>query len=91
MKAEYGKNLYSHDAINPSDPGTSQRQTNTFKSNISFNNQGDHPSAMEFKQKQRRDRQFTNNPLQPGATRQSYQDSDIFGTKGGSELVQKSA
>jgi hypothetical protein len=30
-------------------------------------------------------------PLQPGATRQSYQDSDIFGTKQGTEIVQKSA
>jgi len=29
--------------------------------------------------------------VQPGATRQSYQDSDIFGTKQGSEVVQKSA
>lgn len=38
-----------------------------------------------------RDRQFVGNPLQPGATRQSYQDSDIFGTKGASEVVQKSA
>ena len=46
---------------------------------------------MEHESKIRRDRQFVDNPLQPGATRQSYQDSDIFGTKGDSELVQKSA
>ena len=38
-----------------------------------------------------RQRQFVDQPLQPGATRQSYQDSDIFGTKPGSEIVQKSA
>jgi hypothetical protein len=38
-----------------------------------------------------RQRQFVEKPLQPGATRQSYQDSDIFGTKQGTEIVQKSA
>jgi len=31
------------------------------------------------------------NPVQPGATRQSYQDSDIFGIKGQVESVQRSA
>jgi hypothetical protein len=38
-----------------------------------------------------RQRQFVEKPLQPAATRQSYQDSDIFGTKTGTEIVQKSA
>ena len=38
-----------------------------------------------------RQRQFVDQPLQPGVTRQSYQDSDIFGTKKGTEIVQKSA
>jgi len=36
MKAEYGKNLYSHDAMSTSEPLGNQRQTNTFKSNIAF-------------------------------------------------------
>ena len=35
MKAEYGKNLYAHDATQPADVGR-QRQTNTFQSNIAF-------------------------------------------------------
>lgn len=38
-----------------------------------------------------RERQFKGNPVQPPAVRQSYQDSDIFGTKGKSEVVQRSA
>ena len=38
-----------------------------------------------------RDRQFVGNPVQPPATRQSYQDSDIFGTKKGTEVVQRAA
>lgn len=38
-----------------------------------------------------RQKRFEDKPLVSGATRQSYQDSDIFGTKQGSEIVQKSA
>lgn len=38
-----------------------------------------------------RDRQFVNRPEQPAVVRQSYQDSDIFGTKKGRETVQPSA
>ena len=45
----------------------------------------------DFQGQDNRGKQFTDTPLQPGATRQSYQDSDIFGTKQGSETVQKSA
>ena len=48
MKAEYGKNLYAHDATSTSDPLGNTRQTNTFKSNIAFNNGGNHPASMEF-------------------------------------------
>lgn len=51
MKAEYGKNLYSHDAMSTSEPLGNQRQTNTFKSNIAFSQNGDHPASMEFKAK----------------------------------------
>ncbi len=87
MRAEYGNNLYAHDATAPHDAVSSQRQPNTIKSNIAFSAKGEHPGAVEVSQKARRDRQFTNMPLQPGATRQSYQDSDIFGTKGASETV----
>jgi hypothetical protein len=50
MKAEYGKNLYSHDAMGATDVGGA-RHTNTFKSNIAFNNGGDHPASLEFKAK----------------------------------------
>lgn len=91
MRAQYGNNLYAHDATGPHDAVSNQRATNTFKSNIAFTSKGDHPGAVEVGQKAKRDRQFTNLPLQPGATRQSYQDSDIFGTKGNSETVQRSA
>ena len=91
MRAQYGNNLYAHDNIAPSDGGANQRNTATFKSNFSFNAAGPHARAQEHNQKQVRDRQFKGNPLQPGATRQSYQDSDIFGTKAGSETVQRSA
>ena len=77
--------------MRPTEAVQNQRNTATFKSNISFTANGPHSRAVEHDQKQRRDRQFQDNPLQPGATRQSYQDSDIFGTKGNSESVQKSA
>jgi len=91
MKAQYGNNLYAHDNMQPTDAYSNQRHTATFKSNIAFGGAGPHSRAVEHDSKVRRDRQFVDNPLQPGATRQSYQDSDIFGTKGNSELVQKSA
>ena len=91
MKSQYGNNLYAHDNIAPTEAVQNQRNTATFKSNISFTASGPHARAVEHDSKIRRDRQFQDNPLQPGATRQSYQDSDIFGTKGNAESVQKSA
>ena len=87
MMSQYGNNLYAHDNIQPSDTVANQRHTATFKSNFSFSASGPHARAVEHESKIKRDRQFTDNPLQPGATRQSYQDSDIFGTKSGSEIV----
>ena len=72
MKAQYGNNLYAHDNINPTDAVQNQRHTATFKSNFSFSANAPHARAQEFEQKQKRDRQFVDNPLQPGATRQSY-------------------
>ena len=87
MRSQYGNNLHAHDSIAPSDTVSNQRHTATFKSNFSFNASGPHAAAQEFNQKQVRDRQFTGNPLNSGATRQSYQDSDIFGTKGASDTV----
>ena len=45
----------------------------------------------DFNTQNRRQNQFADTPLQPGATRQSYQDSDIFQNKGNTETVQKSA
>lgn len=91
MKAQYGNNLHAHDNLTPTEAGGNQRHTATFKSNFSFGQNAPHARAVEHDSKMKRDRQFVDNPLQPGATRQSYQDSDIFGTKGDSELVQKSA
>lgn len=88
MKSQYGNNLYAHDNMQPSEAVQNQRHTATFKSNFSFGQHAPHAKAVEHESKIRRDRQFTDNPLQPGATRQSYQDSDIFGTKGNSEVVQ---
>ena len=91
MRAQYGNNLYAHDNITPSSTNANERNTATFKSNFSFGQSAPHARAVEHDSKAVRDRQFKGNPLQPGATRQSYQDSDIFGTKTGSETVQKSA
>jgi hypothetical protein len=91
MMSQYGNNLYAHDNITPSDTVQNQRHTDTFKSNFNFAASGPYARAVEHESKIKRDRQFTDNPLQPGATRQSYQDSDIFGTKGNSEIVQKSS
>lgn len=91
MRSQYGNNLYAHDHIAPTDAVQNQRNTATFKSNFSFAANAPHSRAIEHESKLKRDRQFQDNPLQPGATRQSYQDSDIFGIKGNSEVVQKSA
>ena len=91
MMAQYGNNLYAHDNITPSDAVQNQRHTATFKSNFNFAESGPYSRAVEHESKMKRDRQFVDNPLQPGATRQSYQDSDIFGTKGDSETVQRSS
>jgi len=72
------------------------RDTNTFKSSVPMGVTGANVEKRsliekyknEVDSKSKRDRQFANTPFQPGATRQSYQDSDIFGTKGGRETVQ---
>ena len=44
-----------------------------------------------YKNENVRQRQFEGNPITSGVTRQSYQDSDIFGNKTVSEVVQRSA
>lgn len=66
------------------------RTNGTTNSNIPFGI-GAKEQEYDFNSQGVRQRQFQGNPIQPGATRQSYQDSDIFGTKVGSEIVQKSA
>lgn len=64
------------------------RYTNTHKSNINFEPS---QSTFDYKSTEIRQKRFEDKPLVSGATRQSYQDSDIFGTKSGSEIVQRSA
>ena len=91
--ASVGLNLHAHSEIHPHQPSHKTRDNNTFKSNVGFtgsnNDATGQPSALEHYRKATRDRQFVGNPVQPGATRQSYQDSDIFGTKGKAETVQR--
>ena len=56
MKAQYGNNLYAHDAIAPTETVQNQRCTATYKSNFSFNASGPHSGAVEHESKMRRDR-----------------------------------
>ena len=86
-----GFNLHAHDRVYPHDAVENTRQTNTFKSHINFQQPKEYPKALEHYKQNVRERQFKGNPVQPPAVRQSYQDSDIFGTKGRSEVVQRSA
>ena len=66
MRATYGNMITYHDEYNGG-AATRERQTNTFKSNITFTD----PSAAmgSAKPAQVRERQFQANPVQPGATR----------------------
>ena len=66
------------------------RVNNTTKSTLNFN-ESSNKQDYDFNSQFTRQRQFNGNPVQPAATRQSYQDSNIFGYKEGSETVQKSA
>ena len=69
MKNTYGNMITYHDEYNGGDQQR-MRATNTFKSNISFS---DPTSGMQGnKTTNIRQRQFEANPVQPGATRQSY-------------------
>lgn len=66
MRATYGNMITYHDEYNAGG-GARERHTNTFKSNISFN---DPTAGMgEVKTAKVRQRQFEANPVQPGATR----------------------
>lgn len=57
-----------------------QRVNNNHKT--TFNFADPQPvQSYDYKNQGVRLRQFEDTPLQPAATRQSYQDSDIFGTK----------
>ena len=70
MKANYGNMITYHDgAANGGGGNDRMRQTNTFKSNINFTAPSESANKIEFENRARRDRQFTNNPLQPGVTR----------------------
>ena len=66
MRNQYGNMITYHDEYNAGDD-TRMRQTNTFKSNISFN---DATAGMgDARAANGRARQFEPNPVQPGATR----------------------
>lgn len=81
----------AHDTHGPTRQ-PAQRNNATYSSNFSFAaQQGTTQQTYDNKSAASRGKQFTNTPLCSAATRQSYQDSDIFGTKAGSETVQKSA
>ena len=62
------------------------RTNPTTQSNFGFESNAN-VQSYDFKTQGTRSKQFVDTPLQPGATRQSYQDSDIFGYKGESEVV----
>ena len=91
--AGVGLNLHAHAEVNPHAPAQNYRNSNTFHSAITpgFQDKAPESSALENYRKATRDRQFAGNPVQPPATRQSYQDSDIFGTKGAAETVQRAS
>lgn len=86
MHQEVGNNLLNHE-IQPTDLlSNGFRSQNTFKSTFSLAAPITN-AAQKVQSKNTRDRQFAGNAVQPPAVRQSYQDSDIFGTKGGRETV----
>ena len=66
----------------------SMRYTNTTKSTLFT---GPTTKGYDINKQDLRTKKFEGTPLTSGPTRQSYQDSNIFGTKRGTELVQKSA
>ena len=70
------------------EPDNIKRRTNgTFNSRITT---ADPSKAItSFNAQQNREKQFKGNAYQPGATRQSWQDSDLFGNKMNSETTQR--
>ena len=88
---EYGTDLISHPNQNVVDYGAQakQRYTNTTRSNV-FHAEPDRQAEARVVAK--REGVFKDNPLATKVTRASYQDSNIFGTKGAdSGTVQASA
>ena len=81
---QHGGNLLAHDHSVGNQGNV--RSNGTTSSSIKW----DTPSGAQpydFNSRDNRAKQFVNTPLQPAASRQSYQDSDIFGTKGNFETV----
>lgn len=78
---EYGTDVISHPDHNVVDYAqhAKQRYTNTTKSNV-FHFEPDHQGAS--RQVKKREGVFKDNPLATKVARASYQDSNIFGTKG---------
>ena len=62
------------------------RVSNTHKSTLTFA-ENSTKQNYDYNSQFTRQRQFNGNPVQPAVTRQSYQDSNIFGYKEGSETV----
>ena len=87
---EYGTDILSHDVTGGNSDSGYVRNNNTFKSSIM---DGPIPEAHSRMHEARStERIFRQNPLRSSVTRASYQDSNIFGTKGGdSATVQQSA
>lgn len=46
-QAEYGKNIYSHDNVHPHYTQQNERTSNTFKSNINFQDKGLYPASID--------------------------------------------
>jgi hypothetical protein len=67
FNAGVGSNILAHQD-QPSDVGNRLRDTGTFKSNITFN-AFEAPQKAAHESNKARDRQFTGNAVQPGATR----------------------
>jgi len=90
MYEQYGNNIIAHEE-SPSRANNRVRINATNTSNFGFTESGNPVGEQAARMKANRERQFVNNPVQPGATRQSWQDSNIFSTKTDTDSIQKSA
>lgn len=78
---DYGTDILSHTEQNVVDYNRTTRYTNTMKSQA-FHNEPDYAKAQRVANNRRA--QLEDKPCTTGATRASYQDSNIFGYKNAS-------